>query len=313
MSSLASTGYPNRHPPRPPAHGQPVGRNSRMDRTLARERAVGNLRNALSESGLDSNAALRYARLILTRPGVQVGKGGSIYYNGRQFTAGQFANSTLARFVTGKTATARNEQAINTDPNYLQAIANLGLARDQALGQIQSNRQNALIQFGDPAFAGSDSATAGAAAANPFSTVNLMARAYQQANQGARENANRLGTYQGGGLTSGLNENQRLNAAQEQDATLKLQQLLSQLSSEQGQAGQAYSMGQQNAHLATYQQLLQAGLIHAAAPPALSMGQFHFHGLPLYQGGPHAIPQPPPPPGGYGGGGYQTRYPNPLG
>ena len=64
--------------------------------------------------------------------------------------------------------------------------------------------------------------TAGAALANPNSTVALLNLQKQRADAAAGEVANRAGTYYGGGLQSGLAENQRVNVAQNQDAVTKL-------------------------------------------------------------------------------------------
>lgn len=303
-----------RHPHQPPRHPQrpthPVGgkppvatptppRKSRIDRRAVIDRAVNNVRNALTESGQTPNDALRLARILLTRPGVKLGKGGTIFYKGQAFKPAAFAQSDLARLATGATAQARNTAAIQGDPGYLQSLANLGLARDQATSGVEDQRRQALIEFGDPSFAGSDATLAGEARANPFGTSQLLQKNYQDQQSAARQLANRSGVYQGGALSSGLGEAQRQYSLQNQDATTALQQLLAQLSQQQAAAGQAYGVGKSQAQLDAYNALLASGAIHAAKPPNWSVGSFAVKGFgrPRHGagggGGGNGIPQPP--------------------
>lgn len=248
-------------------------------RQRAANTALGAVRNALSESGIPSNQALYFARILLTRPGVKIEPGGRILYRGKQFDAAAFAKSNLAQYVTGAQAKANNQKAITTDPGYLQALASLGLARQDAISPLQMTERNALIQFGDPNMVQNDALTAGAAGANPFSTIRLLALQNERANQAVNANSNRLGTYYGGGLQSGLGENQRVNAAQNQDAQIKLQNLLAQINQQIASANQAYNVGQSGAQLDAYNNLLASGAIHAATPPNLTPGQFQYGGF----------------------------------
>lgn len=278
------------------------GRASRANRTLIADRAVANVRNALMEKGMNATDASKYAKLALTQPHVTLGKGGSIFYKGRRFNPAQFAQSGLVNYVTGKRASTLNQKAITGDAGYQATLAQLALARDQGNAALEAQRRDAEIQFGDPSFVQGDPLTAGAALANPNSTVALLNLQKQRADAAAGEAANRAGTYYGGGLQSGLAENQRVNVAQNQDAVTKLQQLLSQIGTGIGNANQTYAVGQNNAYQQAYQDMLKAGTIHAAAPPNLSVGGFHYN-FPqpqqVHNPGNNGPPPPPPIPPGW--------------
>jgi len=321
------------HPPHPTGGRPPVldtggqPRPSRVSRKQAIQRAVGAVRNAFMEQGVDPNLALKYARVILSRPKVEIGRGGTIYWKGQAYKPDAFATSGLANLITGKTAETKNEAAIKGDPGYLQAIAQLGLARDQATAGLSDQQRQALIQFGDPSFI-TDPTLAAEANANPFSDSRLLAAAYQNQQQAVRQSANNAGVFQGGGLTSGLNEAQRQYAGQNQDAVTKLQQLLASINLQQAQAQQAYGVGQDQAFQDAYQALLASGAIKPAQAPNFAVSGYSLHhpARPAGGGGggggaggtaPGSAPQPGPPRGTYPTqGGYPVNVPptyNPTG
>lgn len=257
------------------------------------QRAIGAVSNALVESGTSPTDSQRLAKILLTRPGVTLGKGGNIFWKGTRYDPTAFAKSDLAKLATGATAEAKNQTAIQGDPGYLQALASLGLARDQATAGLEDQRRQALIEFGDPSFAGSDATLAAEARANPFGTSQLLSKNYTDQQSAARQLANRGGVYQGGALTSGLGEAQRQYALNNQEQTTALQQLLASLAQQQAAAGQAYGVGQSQAQLDAYNALLASGAIHAAQAPNWGVGSFAVKGYgKLGQGG-----------GGGGGGG----------
>lgn len=273
------------HPTRPTGGRPPIQggsgkpRGSRVNRQLAAQRAVGAVRNGLTDRGIDSQLALHLARVLLTRPGVRIEKGGKILFHGTEYDPAAFAKSHLADIATGTVAQQRNQKAIEGDPGYLQAMANLGLSRDQALAGLADQRRQALIQFGDPSFAGSDALTAGAARANPFGTSQLLAKQYADQKLAAANAANRAGTYFGGGEASGQNQAQRDYAAQNQDATTQLESLLASLDQQNALANQGYSVGQNQAKLDAYNALLASGAIHAASAPNWNVGNFAYKGF----------------------------------
>jgi hypothetical protein len=299
------------------------------------DRAVQNVSQALmrSDPTMRGNAAVNLAKIILTRPGVKIGAGkkGFIFYQGKRFSPNAFANSKLAKLASGATAAAANQQAITSSPDYQQALATLGLNRDQSLAGLQDQQRQALIEYGDPTFAGSDAQTAAFAGANPFSTQNLMRQQYQQNLNAAAQAANRLGVAGGGGAISGQQAAQRAYAGQVQDAVTKLQQLLGQISGQEAAARQAYNIGQQQAATDAYNTLLASGY-HAAQAPNWQVGQFHLRqpagvkgfgkkqpgaGLPPiapgFPGGKPVVGPPPPynggnPPQAGPGGGVPNRY-----
>lgn len=328
---------PNRYLPRPPRRGvggQPSGfpthggqgrgngggggkpRPSRMDRQKAIQTALGNVRNAFIESGHGPQDALRLAHILLSRPHVVVGPGGAIRFDGKTFSPQAFTTSSLARFVTGQRAAAENRAAITGDPGYQQTLAQLALNRDTTDAGIDDARRQQLIQFGDPSLVQGDRLTAGAAQANPYSTVSLLAQQNQQQNAAARQAAARFGTTYGGGLQSGLGEAQRLYAGNMQNAYSKLQNLLSTLSNQEAAAAATYGTGQQNAYLTAYNNLLASGAIHAARAPQLAPGKILYRAprqgvgsgggaapklppvAPGFPGGKPIVGQPPPYQGG---------------
>src|SRR6476659_1705328 len=274
-----------RRPTRPTGGKPPVQggngtpRPSRVNRSLARDRAIGAVRNGLTDRGIDSNLALHLAKVLLTRPGVHIERGGKLFYHGQEYDPAAFASSHLADIATGKVAEARNQKAIEGDPTYIQGLANLALARDQATAGLADQRRQALIQFGDPSFAGSDALTAGAAAANPFGTSQLLAKQYSDQKLAAANAANRAGVFYGGGEVSGQNQAQRDYAAQNQDATTQLEALLASLYQQNAMATQGYNIGQQQARLDAYNNLLASGAIHASAPPNWGVGNYAYKGF----------------------------------
>lgn len=248
-------------------------------RVASAMKALANVTLALKNGGLNQTQATHYAKILLTQPGVQIGPHSNIMYKGKTFRPDAFANSTLAKYVTGATAKATNQKAITTDPGYLQALASLGLARSDAINPLKDSERQAIIQFGDPALAGGDSVVAGAADVNPFSTIKLLGLQNTRNISNVNEASNRMGTYYGGGQVSGQNENQRQYAGNSQDAQIKMQNLLQQINQQIGSANQAYNVGQSGAQLDAYNNLLATGAIHAAHAPNLNPGQFHYNGF----------------------------------
>ncbi len=303
---------PGRHPPLPPpppghGGGTPVGRPSRLDRASVIKKAVTAVASGLTRSdpGLSQAQALHFANLMLTRPGVSLGQGGKIFYNGQRFAPEAFASSGLAQLATGQRAAAQNKAAITGDPNYITDMANLGLQRDQATAGLGDQQRQALIQFGDPTFSAGDQQTAAEASTNPFSTERLQAQQYQQNLGSEQAQANRLGVLQGGGAIAGKQAAQNAYAAQTQDAVTKMTQLLSQIQQEQAAAQQAYGVGQGTAYTNAYNALLASGAIHAAKPPAWSVGTFKVRPP---RGGGAAGAGPP----GSGIGGFKGFKPPPY-
>jgi hypothetical protein len=291
------------HPPRPtggkpPIYGGgggPAPRPTRVSRQLAIQlaiqRAVGAVRNALMESGSSPADSLRLAPVLLSRPGVQIGRGGDILYKGARYDATAFAASKLGQLATGAYAKAQNQKALEGDPGYIQALATLGLQRDQSIAGNDDARRQALIEFGDPSFAKGDATTAGAAGANPFSTSRLLQQAYANAQSQTANTANRAGVYQGGGLTSGLGQDLRDYAGQNQYQTELLQKLLSSLDTQNALAQQGYQVGQAGAQTDAYNAMLASGY-HALTAPDWNAGAIRVRGYGGRGGG-----------GGAGGGG----------
>ena len=246
-----------------------------FNRQLVLGRALGGLRNALMASGLSPADSLRFARLILTRPGVVVGPE-RIRYRGRRYTPEAFATSTLARYVTGRQAEARNRAAIEAEPGYMQTLAQLGLGRDLQTAGLDEQRRRAVFEFGDPAFAGADRLLGGQASANPFSTARLLAAANARQLAETRQGANRAGTLFGGGYQSGLQEAARVNAARQTEGTRGLQDLLASLGQQRSQAEQIYTVGRQGALQEAQQRLLASGALHAARAPALQARRYRL-------------------------------------
>jgi len=260
----------------PPRSGHPktTPRRRVIEATLAR--VAGQLAKQQPQLGMAD--ARRFAAIILSRPGVELGAKGNIFWNGKRYNANQFAGSKLAQRATGLLAQQSNETALQGSPAYLQAQAELGLQRDQALAGLEDTRRQSLIQFGDPTFAGSDAATASAAAANPYSTSRLMGIANTNQQNAIREQANRLGTYNGGGLQSGLNQQQLAYGGQTQDAATKMQNLLSSVNQQEGFANQAYNIGMAGAKTDAYNQMLASGYT-AASQPTWKPGSYAVKGF----------------------------------
>jgi hypothetical protein len=239
------------------------------------KQSVRQLAIELKKKGLVDDHAWRFARLILSRPGVVVGRKGNIQYKGKLFTPQEFATSSLSEFVTGKKAEKQNQAAILGDPGYMSTLAQLGLGRDTGLADVADERLRSVLEFGDPNFAG-DPLLAGQTSANPFSTIKLLQKQYEGEQGAVRQTANRAGTLFGGGLESGMGEAARTNALRVTEGTKTLEQLLAGLSRRSGELNQNYDIGRAGALQDTTQRLLQSGIIHAAAPPVLKVRPFTF-------------------------------------
>jgi hypothetical protein len=263
------------HPP-PPRSGHPKTTPRRRVINSAISRVAAGIQK--NQPTLNAADARKYAAIILSRPNVTLGKGGNIFWNGKRYNASQFAGSALAQRATGLTAQTSNEAALTGSPAYLQAVAELGLQRDQATAGLDDQQHQSLIQFGDPTFAGSDAATASAAAANPYSTTRLMGTANTNQQNSIRQQANRFGTYYGGGLQSGLDQQQLAYGGQTQDATTKLQSLLTSINTQKALANQAYNVGLAGAKTDAYNQMLASGYT-AASQPQWKPGNYAVKGF----------------------------------
>jgi hypothetical protein len=225
------------------------------------------------EKGFSSQDAYNFARMALTQKGVKIGRHGRIEYKGNVYKAQAFATNPLVQYVTGEKAKAANKAALLADPNYQMALQQLGLARDQGNATIGTQRNQALIDFGDPTFVQGDRALQAAVGANPFGTSQTLYHNNQQNLQGLLQNANITGVAAGGGLQSGQQQAQHVYAGQQANATSALQNLLNNLTQQSQQLGQNYNLGQQNALLQTQQNLQQQGLL-AAHGPKLNYGTY---------------------------------------
>jgi len=258
--------------------------------------ATQSIYDALVGRGVNSVLAQQVAAGLLQRPGVVLTAGGKIKYRGQRYSPAAFADSKLARLLSGETATSLNEAAIKGDPGYLQTQAQLDMERNQNLAALDQQRQRAILDYGSGAYT-TNPLLAGQAEANPFSISKLLAQAYARNQQGVQTAANRAGTLFGGGVRSGLGEAERQNASQRTDATRSLVDLLSNLNTQEGAQNQAYGLGLSQASLDAQQRLIAAGLLHAAQPtPYNPTGHYHFGGFGGTGGKRHWPPPPNPPP-----------------
>jgi len=260
---------------------------------------VSGLQNALLAKGsFTPQQALLFARVLLTRPGVTITKQG-VRYKGNRYSAADFATTPLADFVTGAKAQADNQAAIKGDPGYLADLATLGLNRDQATAGLQDQYNRAVLNYGDPSFAGNNGLLGSQAAANPFSTSALLARAYQATQSQQANDLAARGLAGSGGMAAATQNTQRAYAGQLSSQVQALQDLLSTINQQRQNALSTYNVGGTTALQAAEQRLLASGQIHAAAPPTLSPGKFRVY-------------HPPRPPRGAGGGGRSpSPYPQP--
>ncbi len=228
--------------------------------------------NALVEKGFSGTDAQNFAKMALSQKGVSIGRRGQIHYKGDIYQSGAFANNPLVNYVTGEKAKAANKAALLADPNYQMALQQLGLARDQGNATIGQQRNQALIDFGDPSFVQGDPTLAAAVGANPFGTSQTLYHNQQSNLQGLASQANSLGVSAGGGLQSGLQQAQHVYAGNQAQATSALQNLLDNLTQQGQQLGQNYNLGQQNALLQTQQNLAAQGLLAAHGPKLQTKG-----------------------------------------
>jgi hypothetical protein len=286
-------------PPPPRRKSPPLPRASRQDHQKLINRTISSVQAALEKADptVTASQAMRFAKVMLTRPGVQIGRGGKIFYQGRQYAPDAFAAAPLAKLITGQKASAANQAAIQGSPDYIQALASLGLQRDQSLAGLDDTQRQALIQFGDPTYASGDALTQGAALANPFSTERLARTQYESQASAANQAANRAGVLSGGGQISGQDAAQRTYAGTLQDAVTKLQALLGAVAQQRSSAQQAYGVGQSGAASAAYQNLLASGY-HAATAPNYGVGKYSVRGFGRRGGGGGGGYNPPMLPGG---------------
>lgn len=228
----------------------------------ARAGLVGGLKG----SGMSAPDAERYARLILSRPGVVIGPQ-FIRYKGKKFTPDAFARTPLARLVTGRTAERRNKAAIEGEPGYLTDLANLQLQRELSTSTLGDQRRRAILEFGDPRFAGTDTLLAGEATANPYSTSRLLDLQHTRRLGEVRQAANRAGTLFGGGYQSGVTAENKSFGATQFDATRSLEDLLSGLDRQKAESGRIFDVGKSTSLQAATQRLLASGAMRAATPP----------------------------------------------
>lgn len=264
--------------------------------------AVGSLVTALLQgSTLDAPTAQRFARTLLSNPHVKIGPGGALTFRGKSYTADQFAKSPFAALVTGTHAAELNKRAIEGEAGYLSDISRARFQQQLDTAGLEDQRRRAVLDYGDPLFAGQDPTLAAEASRNPFSIRAALARASDIQQQQARQAANRAGTFQGGGLQSGLGEVQRQTAVQGSDALRQVQDLLSQIGQRTAQAGSAFALTQNEAYQNAAQRLSANGALHAATPPPVNwtVGQYHYAARPPVRQGPGSRPPshfPPPPP-----------------
>lgn len=237
--------------------------------------AFNELRRGLVAGGVDEQAAARYARLVLSRPGVLIGAK-HIRYKGKGYKPAAFANTELARRITGQLAAAQNRKAILGEPGYLTDLANLTLQRELTESPLALQRRRAILEFGDPRFAGSDALLGGEASANPYSTSKLIGEAFQRQLGAVGQASNRAGTLFGGGYESGVAEAGRQRVSQEFEATRSLEDLLSSLDRQRADVGRIFDVGKSGALQMATQRLLQSGAIHAAQAPNLRMRRFRI-------------------------------------
>jgi len=283
MAITYPTGYPTpivpiaggaAPPPPPPLGGRsPRGGGRKRRNAGIIDAAVTGLREALIARGYDPNTALHFANIILSRPGVTLTRNG-VRYQGKVYDSAHLATSRLADFVTGELARKQNESVIQGDPGYLAARAQLGLNRDFLSADLGDQQRRAAIDWGDPAYA-PDSQVGQAAAANPFSAMRLLERAYRNQALQKTQDSNRAGTLFGGGYQSGQQEAGRVRAANLSEGTRSITDLLAQINQQRAQSGQQYSAGISVALAEAQQRLLQAGQIHAVSPPAFGVRRFH--------------------------------------
>lgn len=230
-------------------------------------RAFAGLSNAMINSGMELAEANKFARLILSRPGVVIGPH-AIKYKGKRYTPAAFAKTPLANLVTGKVAERRNRAAIEGEPGYLTDLANLQLQRELSTSTLGDQRRRAILDFGDPRFAGTDALLGGEAGANPYSTSKLLDLQHTRKLGEVRQAANRAGTLFGGGYQSGVKaENQAFGATQF-DATRSLEDLLSGLDRQKAESGRIFDVGKSTALQTATQRLLSSGALRAAKPPS---------------------------------------------
>lgn len=254
--------------------------------------ALAGVQQALIARGVDPGQAMRYAQVVLSRPGVTIGRGGHVRYQGQSYKAAAFAGTKLADYVTGLQAQHQNQAAIQGDPNYQTDLANLTLQQQLSTAGLDDQQRRAILDFGSPAYT-QDPLLAGEAAANPFSVEALLSRQLAQNRSQAGQAANRVGTLFGGGQVSGQAQAQRSYAGQQADATQQLVDLIAGLGQQRSQAQSIFDTGRQTSLQQTTAQLMSSGAIHAAQAPHLQVGQYHFlHRVPHV---PHVPPPPPPP------------------
>jgi hypothetical protein len=252
------------------------GRTGRPSAQVIFGRAFSGLIAGLEGSGMSSPDAERYARLILSRPGVVIGPK-YVRYKGKKFAPEAFAKTSLADLITGRTAERRNKAAIEGEPGYLTDLANLQLQRELSTGTIGDQRRRAILEFGDPRFAGADSLLGGEATANPYSTSRLLDLQHTRRLGEVRQAANRAGTLFGGGYQSGVSAENKAFGATQFDATRSLEDLLAGLDRQKAEGGRIFDVGQSTALQAATQRLLSTGALRAAKPPAIGpLGKHPF-------------------------------------
>jgi hypothetical protein len=273
-------GHVPKHPPVQRDPGNPFGVKHRppkpqYDQKAQRGWAVGGVAAALMSRGADRKTALEQALLILSRPGVSIGKD-FIRYKGQKYRPGAFATTPLASYVTGATARTANKALIEGDSGYQQQLAQLEFDRATQQSTVDDQRRRALLDFGDGSFVQNDPTLAAQAAANPVSISRLLAAQHSTNLLATRNQANRYGTTYGGGLQAGLAGEQNRYSGVQTDATRSLTDLLSGLNRQQATLGQGVAMGKANALQDATNRLLSAGVLHANTPPHLPPRRLSF-------------------------------------
>jgi len=246
-----------------------------MRRGKVFNRALQQVAAGLEKRGIDAAVSGHMAKLILSRPGVVITPKG-VRYHDKKFTYGAFAHSPLASLISGIRAKKQNQAALESEPGYMQALAELGLQRDLQTAGLAEQRSRSILDFGDPLFAGRNRLLGAQAAANPFSTARLLERARDQSYRQVTDTANRAGTLFGGGYQSGRQEAERVSGARQFDATRSLEDLLTSLDRQKAQAQQIYQVGKSGALQGASQRLLAAGIHSAKAPTGLKVRPFEL-------------------------------------
>lgn len=233
------------------------------------------LSRALVARGVDPDVSERMAGLILRQPGIRLGPD-RIRFGGQRYGAEAFAKTKLVDRLSGLLAERQNRSLIEGEPGYQSALAELGYERDTGLSALDAQRRQAVLDFGDPAMT-NDPLLAAEAGANPYSVQQLLAQAVTRQRAEAAQQANRYGTFYGGGLQSGYGEVARQAASQRTEGYRTLSDLLSGLEGQRADIRNRYGLGQARGLQDATQRLLESGQYHAVTAPRLRRRRATFY------------------------------------